>query len=417
MTMGWKETRLKDVCLKTRQWKPKTEPRGDFLYIDVSSVSNDTYSIASPKAVTGRTAPGRARKIVHAGDVIYATIRPTLRRIALVPAEYDNNMASTAFCVVRADRATAVPEYLYFLLLSDAMNKAIADAQHGASYPAVTDKDVLGQEVALPPLPEQKKIAAVLLKIQRAISAQDKIIQSLRDLKKSTMQHLFTHGLRGEKTKMTDVGEIPENWDVVALGEVAGIGAGGTPSRSNPQYWQRGSIPWVKTGEIDYCWIERTEEHITQAGLENSAAKLLPVGTLLLAMYGQGITRGKVARLGIEATTNQACATIRPDECKLHIPFLYAYLTWSYNRLRSLSHGAQQANLNARIIAGFPVVLPPKADQQAISRVMDKLDDKISNRESKKATLQDLFKTTLNRLMTGDVRVADLDIDVKEVEV
>ena len=72
--------------MKTRQWKPRTEPRGDFYYIDVSAVSNDTFTITSPQAVTGKTAPGRARKIVHARDVIYATIRPTLRRIALVPS-------------------------------------------------------------------------------------------------------------------------------------------------------------------------------------------------------------------------------------------------------------------------------------------------------------------------------------------
>jgi type I restriction enzyme, S subunit len=299
------------------------------------------------------------------------------------------------------------PRHFYYALTS----LDIPSRGYSRHYGILKEKSI-----PLPPLPEQKKIAAVLLKLQQAISAQDKIIQSLRDLKKSTMHHLFTHGLRGEQTKMTEIGEIPESWEVVKLGEIANIGAGGTPSRANKQYWQNGSIPWVKTGEINYCWIETTEEQITKEGLKNSAAKLLPSGTLLLAMYGQGITRGKVARLGIEAATNQACAALRPDEGKLQAAFLYAYLTWSYDRLRSLSHGAQQANLNAKIIADFPVALPCKRDQEAIALTLDGLDAKARMHQSKKSALQDLFKTTLKKLMTGDIRVADLDIDVKEVE-
>jgi type I restriction enzyme S subunit len=142
MPRAWQKIILRDTCLKTKQWKPRTEPKGDFYYIDVSAVSNDTFTITSPQVVTGTTAPGRARKIVHARDVIYATVRPTLRRIALVPSEYHDQIASTAFCVVRADRKIAVPEFLYYLLLSDQVNNAIAEAQHGASYPAVTDKDI-----------------------------------------------------------------------------------------------------------------------------------------------------------------------------------------------------------------------------------------------------------------------------------
>lgn len=416
MKRGWTETTLRAVCLKTIQWKPKTEPRGDFYYIDVSAVSNDTFTITSPQAVTGTTAPGRARKIVHARDVIYATVRPTLRRIALVPSEYHDHIASTAFCVVRADRKFAVPEFLYFLLLSDQANNAIAEAQHGASYPAVTDKNIFKQEVSLPPLPEQKKIAAVLLKVQRAIETQEKIIQSLSDLKKSTMQHVFTRGLRGEKTKMTEIGEIPESWEVQRLGEITNITAGGTPSRSNHAYWQNGTIPWVKTGEIDYCVITATEEHITKLGLENSSAKLFTPGTLLVAMYGQGITRGKVALLGIEAATNQASAAIIPMRSSVKIPFIYYYLTWTYDLLRSRGHGAQQANLNAKIVADFPIAVPFQEEQEDIATVLDIADSKTLVHESKKSALQDLFKATLNKLMTGDIRVQDLDIDVSEVE-
>jgi len=422
MIKGWKETRLKDVCQKTRQWKPKTEPRGDFFYIDVSSVSNDTYSIASPKAVTGQTAPGRARKIVHSRDVIYATIRPTLRRIALVPAEYDNHMASTAFCVIRADRAKAVPEYLYFLLLSDAMNRAIADAQHGASYPAVTDKDVLGQEVPLPTLPEQKKIAAVLLKIQRAIETQDKIIQSLRDLKKSTMQHLFTHGLRGDKTKMTEFGPIPGSWQIQLLGETCTVQTGVAKGRKIADH-EVLELPYLRVANVQDGHLDLTEMKTIRLRQSERKRYSLQNGDVVLTEGGDfdKLGRGFVWEGQIPNCVHQNHVFAVRVNGDLLRPRFLAYLAQSpYGKAYFLKVAHKTTNLaciNTTKLKGLPVPIPDKSEQNEIVESISAVDRQVTGHESKKAALQDLFKTTLNKLMTGDIRVADLDIDVKEVEV
>jgi len=110
--------------------------------------------------------------------------------------------------------------------------------------------------------------------------------------------------------KQTEIGIIPEDWEVKALGEIAEVGSGGTPNRSNLSYWN-GNIPWITTSEIDFSEITQGDEFITALGLANSSAKKYPKNTLLMAMYGQGKTRGKIAILGIEATINQACAAIR----------------------------------------------------------------------------------------------------------
>src|SRR5260221_12123428 len=107
------------------------------------------------------------------------------------------------------------------------------------------------------------------------------------------MESLFTHCYRGETTKKNEIGEIPQSWQVVKLGEISKVVSGGTPDRSKAEYWG-GDIPWVKTGEINYYIINKTEERITKKGLENSSARIIPAGTLLMAMYGQGITRGRV---------------------------------------------------------------------------------------------------------------------------
>lgn len=102
---------------------------------------------------------------------------------------------------------------------------------------------------------------------------------------------------------------VPEGWGESVLGDVSRVTSGGTPSRNNNNYWG-GTIPWVTTAEVDFNTITDTAEKITEEALNNSSAKLFPKGTILMAMYGQGKTRGKVAKLGIKASTNQACAAI-----------------------------------------------------------------------------------------------------------
>ena len=115
--------------------------------------------------------------------------------------------------------------------------------------------------------------------------------------------------------KKSTVGIIPEGWQCAQIGKIAKVGSGGTPSRNKPGYWG-GHIPWVTTGEIAFKEITMTGQKITEAGLNGSSARLFPRGTILMAMYGQGKTRGQVAKLGIEASTNQACAAIIFDNSK-----------------------------------------------------------------------------------------------------
>lgn len=263
--------------------------------------------------------------------------------------------------------------------------------------------------VPVPPPPEQRAIAAVLSKIQAAVEVQDQIVAKLKELKAATMAKLFREGLRGEALKQTEIGEIPESWSVFRLGDHCAIRSGGTPARDVSEYWN-GHIPWVKTGEIDYRAITSTEECITETGLQNSSAKLQPKGTLLMAMYGQGVTRGKVAFLEIEATTNQACAALFPDE-SLDPGYLYAYCTFAYDKIRELGHGANQKNLSADIIRELLLPLPPSVEEQReIFLLVRAVESKLQISECKRDTIKSLFSSMLHLLMTGQVRVNHLKL-------
>jgi type I restriction-modification system specificity determinant len=156
-------------------------------------------------------------------------------------------------------------------------------------------------------------------------------------------------------------------YPIKTIQELCKVGSGGTPSRSQSEYYQ-GSIPWVKTGEVINDIILDTEEHISEQAIADSSAKLYPAGSLIIAMYGQGLTRGRTAKLGVDATTNQACAVlseIKSDE--ILTDYLWVYLMNEYDRLRALASGNNQPNLNGDMIKNYPVVIPDLETQTQIA--------------------------------------------------
>lgn len=169
-------------------------------------------------------------------------------------------------------------------------------------------------------------------------------------------------------------------WRYESLGSVATIQSGGTPSRANREYWVNGDIPWVTTAEVNYSIIRDTKEKITRKGLDNSSARVFNEGTLLIALYGQGKTRGQVGLLGIDAATNQACAAIQPNE-GLTTEFLFYYLQHSYSRIRALSNAGGQDNLSAELVREIRVPVVPEREQRAIARLLRTWDEAIEKFE------------------------------------
>ena len=157
------------------------------------------------------------------------------------------------------------------------------------------------------------------------------------------------------------------------IGEVCEVKSGGTPDRKVREYWENGDIPWVKTTELKNCELYDSEEHITTLAMNESSAKLVPPETILLAMYGQGRTRGMTAKLKIAATTNQACACILPGD-KVDQDYLWHYLVLSYEKIRALAQGAGQPNLNGKMIRSFGVPLPPLPLQREFAAFVAKVD-------------------------------------------
>ena len=189
---------------------------------------------------------------------------------------------------------------------------------------------------------------------------------------------------------------------VVAIKSIADVSSGNTPSRRKSEYWD-GSIPWITTGELESGYVTASKECVTEKALKETALKLYHKGTVLIAMYGQGKTRGTAAVLGIEATVNQACAALTVHSgCS---KFLFYQLQNSYHAIRRLSNTGNQENLNAEIIKNFKILWPDELEQQKIATILSTQDKVIELKEKLLVQKQQQKKYLMQQLLTGKKRL------------
>ncbi len=200
--------------------------------------------------------------------------------------------------------------------------------------------------------------------------------------------------------------EFEGDWEKDKISKIAEVSSGGTPNRSKDEYWN-GKIPWVSTTLIDFNLINSTNEYITEEGLKNSSAKIFPEGTILIAMYGQGKTRGKVSILGIDSTTNQACGAIITKRDRINNFFLFQILSSRYEEIRDLSNQGGQQNLSIGIIKDILINFPSLPEQTKIATFLTALDSKLSQLTEKKTLLEQYKKGVMQQLFSQELRFQD----------
>lgn len=315
-------------------------------------------------------------------------------------------------------------KFVLFILRS--VQNELSNAGTGTTFKAITKDFLYTLKFPIPPLAEQHRIVA---KIEELFSELDKGVetfraaqQQLKVYRQAVLQWAFegklTEEWREENTKQRSAAELiemirktrmnqglvkkmaplmpltkdrynemhilPEKWCWVKIGEVFGVYVGSTPSRNIAEYWG-GTIPWVSSSEVRFRDIYDTREKISEQGLKNSSVVLHPPGTVLMAMIGEGKTRGQVAVLKIEATHNQNAAAIRVSETECSPRYLYYYLWLNYQKTREIGSGNNQKALNKQRVSNLFFPFAPYEEQQQIvaeieSRlsVCDKLEETIT---------------------------------------
>ncbi|OYT87776.1 MAG: hypothetical protein CFE46_11630 [Burkholderiales bacterium PBB6] len=324
-----------------------------------------------------------------------------------------------ALLVQRVTRIRVASEctarFVYAQISNEMFIRYVDRTKTDPAIPHITMKNIGDYWVTVPPTGEQEIIVQFLdrevAKIDALVAEQEQLITLLKEKLQAVTSHAVTKGL-DPSVPMKDsgvewLGEVPAHWGVSALSYLSSIETGATPERGEPSYWN-GTIPWLKTGEINWEPIREAEEFITEEGLANSAAKLSQPGTLLMAMYGQGVTRGRVALLEIEAAYNQACAAITFGDRVIPKFGRYFFMA-AYDHIREGGNETSQMNLSAGLIAKFRLSVPPKVEQEAIVR---KLDDELLRSEvlcgeAVKAVtlLQERRSALISAAVTGQIDV------------
>ena len=332
-------------------------------------------------------------KVVRVGDFIISL------RSFQGGIEYSSyhGICSPAYVILRR-RGEGSDEYFRHYLKTDRFIRILTKNLEGLrDGKMISYKQFSDLMLPVPTPAEQQKIADCLSSLDELIAAQARKVDVLKTHKKGLMQQLFPR--EGETQPRLRFPEFQnsEEWVIDSIGNIFETTSGGTPSRTESAYWN-GDVPWVTTSLVDFGVITSAEEFITAQGLKSSSAKLFPEGTVLMAMYGQGKTRGKVALLGVKAATNQACAAILPRK-DIDPYFVFLNLAGRYEEIREMSNSGGQENLSQGLIREIRFSFPPRDDEQRkVTVCLGSLDAQITAETQKLDTLKTHKKGLMQQL-------------------
>jgi type I restriction enzyme, S subunit len=337
----------------------------------------------------------------------------SIGRTAIWNTEVDGCLYQNHLHRLRVKGRRAEPQFgVYWLWYAFEVAKLYFGRGNVTTIPNLSQSKLAELPMALPPLPEQKKIAHILFTVQRAIEAQERIIQTTTELKKAFMHKLFTEGLRNEPQKQTEIGPVPESWEVVELGALAKVGNGSTPKRANEAYWEGGTIPWLNSTKIHDRFITQADQFVTAQAVKECHLPRVAANSLLIAITGQGKTLGNSAITRIETCINQHLAYAQFRSEKIVPDFVLWFMQTRYDYLRSiaLGGGSTKGALTCGFLKTLPIPVPSTDEQRSIVTIFQTLEDKQNLVASKQSALQDLFRTLLHELMTAKLRVHNLDV-------
>lgn len=308
----------------------------------------------------------------------------------------------------------------YYYAFKIAVEKFIIQAQGTAGLAHITKGKFENTEIPVPPLPEQKRIVA---KLDAAFGHLDSLREKLDripELLKNLRQQVLTQAVTGELTREWRTGKDLGEWEETTIGDLFEVKTGGTPRRGVKEYYEGGTIPWVKSGLVKNELIFEADEFITELAIKDSNVKIFPIDTLLVAMYGEGKTRGQVGWLKIEATTNQAIAAlVNEDMPNITRTYVYYYCLSQYNDIRAKAEGGNQPNLNLSKIKEWEISIPPTDEQiEIVSRIdaLFELSDKIESQyQSLKAKIDQLPQAVLAKAFRGELVGQEVKEYVREV--
>lgn len=301
--------------------------------------------------------------------------------------------------------------YVYFLQSGFTQLGIFEGAGNKTTIPNLSRNRLAALDVPHPGIDEQRDIARALAQVRAAMKLHDQSLTVSQDLKRAAMATLFTRGLKGETQKETDIGLVPKSWEPRTLLDLCVIQSGGTPRKSVAEYWV-GEIPWASGKDLKVATLHDTLDHISQVGVE-AGSRIAPTGSVFILVRGMGLAKDlPVAVISRPMAFNQDLKALisRGEVSGSFIrSAIYCEKDRLLSRIVASAHGTMTLNLDD--IESFKVPCPSDPEEaKEIVTILDAIDRKIDLHKKKRAVLDQLFKSLLHKLMTGEIRVADLDL-------
>lgn len=371
--------KLGDVCRVLSGTTPDTNNpvywKGNLPWITPAEITESSDIIFDTKrAISKEAVEKKGLPLLPKGTVLLSSRAP-IGKVAIAGIDmYCNQGFKNLVC---SDKI--YNKYLYFFLKSK--TKFLNSLGRGATFKEISKSIVENILIPCPNIQIQKQIAERLDKVQELIAKQKEQIAKLDLLIKSRFLDMFGDPISN-----------PKKWPTRRMGDIFKITSGGTPSRKKSENFENGTIPWVKTGDLNVPVLTHTVECLTEMGLQNSSAKLFPVGTVLLAMYGATI--GAVSILGIEACSNQACAAFLPVDTISPI-YLYFFLFLQKQHFIKLGVGGAQPNISGEILKREKILCPPVVLQTQFANFVQSVEQQKEVFSARLSHLEVLYKSLM----------------------
>ena len=384
----WKEYKLGELIETNAKSIGKDYPFSKILYLDTGSITCN--SIDSFQEFELEKAPSRAKRLVKQDDIIYSSVRPNQLHYGYITNPQDNLVVSTGFVTITCNKELLCPKFLYYYLIQTQITEylhSVAEASTSA-YPSLKPSDIETLDVELPPLPTQRRISAILSSLDDKIDLLHRENATLEQMAETLFRQWF-------------VVEAKEEWEEVPLGNVVKTTSGGTPSRKHSEFYENGTINWVKSKELNGSFLSATEELITKEAVAKSSAKMLPEKSVLIAMYGA--TVGEYGILSKPMTCNQAVCALIPNE-KYPYTYLFVWTALMKEDFINLASGAAQQNISQDLIKQ-QIVCSDLDRIKQYDKMVRSYFEKMENNQKQIQTLIQTRDGLLPRLMGGEVKI------------
>ena len=347
----------------------------------------------------------KQNKVVY-GDILFTTSSETPNEIGMTSVflEKDWSPYLNSFCFgLRPTIPSPIdPLFTKYVFRGDKFRGDILPLAQGSTRFNLSKGNLRKLSFLHPPLPEQKKIASVLISVDEVIEKTQSQINKLQDLKKGTMNELLTKGIGHTEFKDSPVGKIPEGWEVKTLGDLAKVKRGASPRPIQDPKWWGGTVGWTRISDVTSSskYLTETSDYLSDEGVEKSVQ--IPVGEVILSICA---TIGRPIIIKTDVCIHDGFVWFDGLSNDIDREFYYYFLKSKEEILSSSRQTGTQGNLNTDIVSRLPIHLPPLPEQKKIASVLSSIDKNIEEKQRKLEQTQSLKKSLMQDLLTGKVRV------------